>query len=83
MIRELEKCLLLDVRSYSENRSRFPADELAPYAGQYVAWSPDGMRILAHGTDAELVEHQLAAAGINPAAVVIGYVDPPDEVFLG
>jgi len=83
MIRRFDKTLLADVRSYSDNRSQTPAEDLARYAGQYVAWSPDGRQILASGADPDLVEEQLVAAGVDPAAVVLGFVDPPDEVFLG
>lgn len=83
MIRRSDKTIAADVRSYSENRSQASAEDLAGYAGQYVAWSPDGRQILANGSDPDLVEKQLVAAGLDPAAVVLGYVDPPDEVFLG
>jgi len=83
MIRRTERVVPGDVRSFSENRSQFPAEDLARYAGHYVAWSPDGRLILAHGADPDLVEKQLVAAGIDPAAVVVAYVDLPDEVFLG
>ena len=83
MIKRSLKTVLADVRSYSENRSQVPAEDLARYAGQYVAWSHDGRQILANGADPDSVEKQLAEAGLDPAAVVLGYVDPPDEVFLG
>ena len=83
MIKRSHKTVLADVRSYSENRSQVPAEDLARYAGQYVAWSPDGRQILAHAADPDLVEQQVVAAGLDPASVVVGYVDPPAEVFLG
>ena len=83
MIKRSHKTVLADVRSYSENRSQVPAEDLTRYAGQYVAWSPDGRQILAHAADPDLVEKQVVAAGLDPAAVVVGYVDPPAEVFLG
>jgi hypothetical protein len=75
--------VLADIRSYSENRSRVPVEALAPYAGQYVAWSPDGRQILASGADPDAVEQHLAETALDPAAFVIGYVDLPEEVFLG
>ena len=83
MIRKSHKTVPKDVRSYSKNRSQVPAEDLVRYAGQYVAWSPDGREVLAYGADPDLVEKQLVAAGLDPAVVVVGYVDPPDEVFLG
>lgn len=33
---------------YAKNRRRFSAEQLAPYEEKYVAFSSDGMMILAH-----------------------------------
>ena len=71
-----------DLGEYHENRRKFPLEELARYAGRYVAFSPDGTRILASGSSEEEVEDQLRAAGIPPSQVVGGYIDPPDRVAL-
>jgi hypothetical protein len=68
-----------DTRSYSMNRKKFPAEELARYAGQWLAWSPDGTRILAHGQDQETVEAQLRATGIDPSEVVWSSMPRLDE----
>jgi hypothetical protein len=38
-----------DYGTYEENQRRFPQEELNKYAGQYVAFSLDGARILASG----------------------------------
>jgi hypothetical protein len=49
------------------------------YPGQFVAFSPDGTRILAHGhTRAELGKN-LEAAGIHPCQVVESYIDGPED----
>jgi hypothetical protein len=64
-----------DLSRFHENRVRFPLDELARYAGQYIAWSPDGTRILASAETMEAVEEKLVAAGIDPSQVVGDYVD--------
>ncbi len=71
-----------DFKTYDENRRRFPSEELLQHAGQFVAFSLDGTRILASGADMDEVEAQLVAAGIDPARVVGSYIDPPDAVYL-
>ena len=71
----LERLEPPDISQYSENRAKYPPDELIKYAGQYVAWSPDGLRILAAGSDEESVERQLVTQGIDPSQVVLGYID--------
>jgi hypothetical protein len=71
-----------DLRLYHENRRNFPAVELAKYAGQFVAFSPDGTRILASGADMDEVEQKLCAAGISPSQVVGSFVPPADMVIL-
>ena len=65
-----------DLSEYAENRPRFPLEELAKYAGLYVAFTPDGKRIVASGETEEEVDKKLLAAGIHPSQVVGGYVDP-------
>jgi hypothetical protein len=65
--------------NYEQNRARFPLDELAKYAGQYVAFSLDGTRILASGDTMEEVDEKLVAAGINPNRVVGSYIDGPED----
>lgn len=67
-----------DLSHYEENRSKFPLEELATYAGKHIAFSLDGTRILASGDSIEEVEERLIAAGINPSQVVGSYVDLPD-----
>jgi hypothetical protein len=67
---------------FRRNQNQFPAEELMKYAGQHVAWSRDGTRILASGESFGAVDDQLQAAGIDPSTVVFSFVDPPDEVRL-
>jgi hypothetical protein len=67
-----------DLSHYEENRSKFPLDELAKYAGKYIAFSPDGTRIVASGETEEEMEANVIAAGIHPSQVVGSYVDSPD-----
>jgi hypothetical protein len=64
---------------FNENVSKFPASELLKYAGRYVAWSLDGTRILASGTDPDELDRNLAAAGLQQGGFVEDYVPGPDE----
>jgi hypothetical protein len=72
-----------DLSLFNENRSRFPPEMLLPFVGQHVAWSSDGLRILANGNNLEEVEARLEAAGIDLGQVVFGFVPPADGVLLG
>ena len=70
------------LRSYSENRATFPVDELAKYGGQWVAWSADGSRIVAHHEQFLTVLDMVKETGIDPADVVFSSIPPADEVQL-
>lgn len=68
-----------DLSQYHENRAKFPPEELAKYAGLFIAFSPDGKRIVASGRTDEEMEENLIAAGIDPSQVVGSYVDSLSE----
>jgi hypothetical protein len=73
----------MDVQLFQKNRQNFPVSELARYAGQFVAWSPDGTRILACNEDELKLAEAIRAAGHNSAEVLIAFVPAEDEVLLG
>jgi hypothetical protein len=66
---------------FSENRLKFPLEELDRYAGMYVAWSWDGTRIVASAPSDDELEAVLKQQGHNPARVVVDYIDPPGAVY--
>jgi hypothetical protein len=68
----------LDYQTFEENRRRFPHEELMKYAGQSIAWSIDGTRIVASGKDVNEVADKLAALGIDVSQTVLSYVPDPD-----
>jgi Family of unknown function (DUF5678) len=64
------------------NRQQFPLGELAKYAGKYIAWSPDGTRILAADDDLGKVAAAVEDQGYDSSEIVLSSVPFPDEVVL-
>jgi hypothetical protein len=58
-------------RKFLAHRAAFPVEELAKYAGLWVAWSPDGSRVAASAADPELLDSLLQDGGEDPAQCVI------------
>jgi hypothetical protein len=50
-------------RRFHENRNNFPAERLAAYAGQMVAWWPDGSRIFDADANYQALFRRLVDAG--------------------
>jgi hypothetical protein len=67
---------------FFENRRKVPPEQLMQYAGQHIAWSWDGTRIVGSATTYEELHDKLDAAGIDTQRVVFSYVDPLDQVNL-
>jgi hypothetical protein len=73
---------LEDRRKFLENRTALPAEALTPYAGRWIAWSPDGARIVAHSEIPEDLDDRIRAAGEDPERCVVMGV-PAVEAMLG
>ena len=73
----------MDMQLYLKNRRQFPHDALERYAGQHVAWSPDGTRIIASAEDPVRLVDAIDALGFDSSEVVIEPVPYPDEIVLG
>jgi len=71
------------MKVFLKNRQEFPEEELLKYAGQWIAWSPDGTAIVASSAESEAIVYQtLQARGYDIARCCVGYVDS-DAVDLG
>jgi hypothetical protein len=68
--------------SFLENQRIFPAVELLRYAGQHIAWSWDGSRILAGDPERRALDDKLRSAGIDLNRVVHDYVEHPDVSYM-
>jgi hypothetical protein len=69
----------IDIAAYDRNRRNIPPEVLEPYAGQWVAISGDGTRVLASGPDLATAEANLAALGIPGNAVGWERIPGPGE----
>ncbi len=72
----------MDMKEFLENRKQVAPRELERYAGKYVAWSPDGKRILAANDDPLKVVAEVASAGYDPSDCVISSVPAAEEALL-
>lgn len=72
----------MKLEHFIKNRNAFPAEELNRYAGQHVAWSPDGTRILAHDPDPLKVIAAVKALGYDAGETLIEDI-PFEDVVLG
>ncbi len=66
----------------TENFNKLPPAELLKFAGQYIALSLDGSRILASGADEQQMEENVKKLGINPNRVIGMYMPGEDEHTL-
>ena len=69
----------VDVVRYDRNRRQMAPEVLEPYAGQWIAISGDGTRVVASGPDLETAEANLAALGIPGNSVGWERVPGPGE----
>ena len=68
----------VNTNEYNENFSQIPYEEQLKYAGQHIAVSLDGKRILAGGADEMEVESKVRQMGLDPSRVVFSYIFPPE-----
>ena len=69
----------IDVVRFDLNRRQIPWEQLAPYAGQHVAFSADGTRVVASASEREALEKRLDELGIDSSEVVWSYIPALDE----
>jgi hypothetical protein len=69
-------------RKFLEHRAELPAESLALYEGRWIAWSPDGARIVADADTPEDLDDRIRAAGEDPEQCVVEGV-PATEAMLG
>ena len=68
---------MFDQMIHTQNRNKFPEEELAKYYGRCVAWSFDGTQILASGPTYTDLDREIDRLGVTEC--VRGFVDEPDR----
>ncbi len=61
----------------------FPLEELSKHHGRWVAFSPDGRRLIASSTTLSALDAELRATGEDPEEVLLERVPEDDFVASG
>ena len=69
----------IDGNLFLMNRNKFTYEQLAPYAGQHVAWSTDGTSVVAHDADIAVLYRVLQERGLSGEEYVLDYLPGEDE----
>lgn len=76
--------MTVNARRFNENVNAFPREELARYAGQWIAWNSDGTAILAGSSQSqEALFEELRRARHDLSQCVFDFIPRPDDVILG
>ena len=73
----------MNMQQYLKNRAAFPLDELAKHRGEWVAWSPDGTRLVAASRTPDDLDDLVRAAGEDPENCPIEGIPGADCVIGG
>jgi len=73
----------MDMQEYIKNRINFPLGELANHGGDWIAWTPDGTRIVASSRNPDALDDLIRAAGLDPEECPIEGIPESDSVLGG
>ncbi len=74
--------VMSELGKFLERRAAVPAETLARYAGRWIAWSPDGARIVADSEAPEDLDDRIRAVGEDPERCVVEGI-PASDATLG
>jgi hypothetical protein len=74
---------IMDMSEFDKNRAAFPPEDLIPYRGKYVVWSPDGKRIIAADEDPPQLDDRVRELGYDLSDVVFSSVPDADSIIGG
>jgi len=73
----------MNMQNYLKNRGTFPLAELAKHRGEWVAWNPDGTRLIAASRNPDDLDDLIRAAGQNPENCPIEAIPDADCILGG
>jgi hypothetical protein len=73
----------MDMQAYLKNRAARQPEELEKYRGEWIAWSPDGSRVVASSRDLDALDGLVRIAGEDPAECPIQGIPGEDCVIGG
>jgi hypothetical protein len=73
---------VIPLSEFEQNRQKYAVEDLLPYQGMWVGFSPDGATILGGDPDLVALHRRLAAAGHDISQVPIEFIDFED-ISLG
>jgi hypothetical protein len=73
----------MDMYEFDKNRAAFPPEDLRPYLGKYVVWSPDGKSIIASDEDPLKLDDKVRELGYDLSDVVFSSVPDADSISGG
>jgi hypothetical protein len=74
---------LQNMRKYLENRQRYPLDQLAKYAGLWIAWKPDGTEIVGSAKEIDDLIQSLRASREDANDCIIEGITDDDSIIAG
>ncbi len=73
----------MELSTYEQNRTKFPLEELRKYAGEWVAFSKDGSRVVASAPTLLALEERLIAKGEDPQSIALERIELEDCALGG
>ena len=79
---QTSKTVVFDSELFIRNRNKWTLEQLAPYRDQWVAWSLDGLTIVAHHEDPLEVVRACKELGLTGEEYMLCGVPLADEVWV-
>ena len=73
----------MNMQEYLKNRLAFPREQLVQHRGEWIAWSPDGTRLVATSRDSDALDDLVRAAGEDPENCPVEGIPDADCVLGG